>query len=238
MAARYEFKYLVDLDRRVSFQRVLASHLVPGEYVDSAGAYAVLSQYYDGATLPMYMEKISGVEQRLKVRLRTYGWSFDAAPTWFLEAKHKQGAHIAKRRILLERGTIDPVRTASWDALIGREHAGAFLQARDSVRLEPSAQIWYLREVLEAPGGGLRVTWDMSLRALHPGEPMRTELLYDDTRALLPDSEAVLEIKAAQTLPSWLSRAIRTHGLVSESFSKYVRAVDVLGLSRKVLTTC
>jgi hypothetical protein len=238
MGARYEFKYQVDLDRRVSLQRLFRHHLVPGEHTDDSGGYAVLSQYYDGPALPMYMEKIAGLEQRMKVRLRTYGWSFDAAPTWFLEAKHKQGAYIAKRRIALPRGTIDPLRPASWDALIGREHGGAFLQARENVRLEPSAQIWYLREVLEAPGGGLRITWDTCLRALHPGEPMRTALLYEDTRALLPDTDAVLEIKAAQTLPTWLSRAVRAHALVSESISKYVRAIDVLGLSRKVLTTC
>ena len=236
MSARLELKYLVDLDTRVAMQRVLSARLVPGDFVGAGGGYPVLSLYYDGATLPLYLDKIAGIERRVKVRLRTYAWNFEAGTPWFLEAKHKEGAAIAKRRLELPRGALDPMRPASWDRL-GPE-AAPFLHARESLALEPSVGVWYQREVLVAPAGDLRITWDTSIRALFPGEPMTRSLLYDGTRAVLDDSWAVLEIKAQQTVPVWLGELVRSAGIVAESVSKYVLAINTLGLSRKVLATC
>jgi hypothetical protein len=236
VSARLELKYLVPLEVRRALQPMLAERLLPGEFVDAGGAYPVLSLYYDGPGLPIYLEKLAGIERRMKVRLRTYGWSFDSAPRWFLEAKHKEGSAIAKRRLGLARGAIDPSRPATWDAL-GAASA-PFLEARERMQLEPVAQVWYQREVLVSAAGDLRVTWDTTIRALYPGEPMTTALLYEPARAVIPDQAAVLEVKAAQTLPSWLTRLIGRAELVPESISKYVRAVDALQLSRKVLTTC
>jgi hypothetical protein len=236
MGARLELKYMVDLDTRHVMQRVLCAHLVPGEFVGGGGAYPVLSLYYDGESLPLYMDKLAGVERRMKVRLRTYGWDFDGRAPLFLEGKHKEGSAIAKRRVLVPRGAIDPLLPETWDAL-GPE-AAPFLHARESLRLEPTVGIWYQRDVLVSPSGDLRVTWDTAIRALYPGEPMTNARLYDETRAVIDDSLAVLEIKARQTLPVWLSTLVRSAGIEAESISKYVRAVDTLGLSRKVLSTC
>jgi hypothetical protein len=236
MTARCELKYLVDLDTRLAMQRVLRARLVPGEFVGASGAYPVYSLYYDSASLQLYLDKLAGVERRVKVRLRAYVWSFDDGGPWFLEAKHKDGAAVAKRRLELAPGRIDPLRPASWDVL-GPE-ATPFLHARESLRLEATACVWYQREVLVSPAGDLRVTWDTALRALYPGEPMTRERLYDQTRAALDDTWAVLEIKAKQSLPAWLGELVRSAGLTSEPVSKYVRAVDTLGLSRKVLSTC
>ena len=84
----------------------------------------------------------------------------------------------------------------------------------------------------------LRLTWDTTIRALYPGEEMGAKLLYDGERAALPDRYAVIEVKAAQTLPHWLVELIQRASLVPESISKYVHAVNALGLSRKVLATC
>ncbi len=236
MSARLELKYMVDLRTRLWLAPLLRARLAPGEFVDAGGGYPVLSLYYDGAGLPLYLEKIAGIERRTKVRLRTYAWSFGSTQPWFLEGKHKDGNLIAKRRLEVPREQIDPLRPETWDAL-GPEGA-PFLHARESLRLEPVVQVWYVREVLVSAAGDLRVTWDSPIRALFPGEPMTSARLYDETRTVVPDSCAVLEIKARQTLPVWLAHLVRETGLVPETISKYVRSIDTLGLSRKVLSTC
>lgn len=240
MSARNEFKYLVDLDTRLAMQRVLSARLVPGEFADACGGYPVLSLYYDGAALPCYLDKVAGVERRVKVRLRTYSWSFaragEASPPWFLEAKHKDGPAVAKRRLTLAPGRIDPLRPASWDAL--GEQAAPFLHLREALRLEPVVQVWYQRAVLVSAAGDLRVTWDTPIRALFPGEPMTRARLYDPTRAPIDDAMSVLEIKVKQTLPSWLATLVGEANLSPESVSKYVRCIDSLRLSRKVMSTC
>ena len=53
-----------------------------------------------------------------------------------------------------------------------------------------------------------------------------------------PDRYAIVEIKSAQTFPHWLTELIQRASLVPESISKYVHAINALGLSRKVLATC
>jgi VTC domain-containing protein len=236
MAWRYELKYLVDQRAHAGVRQVLRARLLRGDFVDEAGGYPVLSQYYDGPGLPNYLDKIGGIERRSKVRLRTYAWRFGPEAAWFLEAKRKENASIAKQRLRVAPGGVDPLAPASWDAL--GEDAAPFLQARELDRLEPAAQVWYQREVLSSPDGELRVTWDELIRALYPGEAMTTALLYDEGRAVIPDATAVLEVKAAQVVPAWLSALVARASLATESVSKYVRAMIVLGLSRKVSATC
>jgi hypothetical protein len=237
MAGRFELKYLVDTRIQTALCQLMRARMLRGEFAEEDGTYHVLSQYYDGPGLPFYFDKIDGVESRVKVRLRTYGFGFGPHAPWFLELKRKQNAAISKLRIRLEPGSIDPFDPASWDA-IEHEDAAAFLAARDLMQLEPTAQIWYQREALADALGGLRITWDTTIRALWPGEVMSRALLYDPERVAVPDRWAVVEVKSAQTVPHWLTELIQRASLVPESVSKYVHAVNALGLSRKVLATC
>lgn len=237
MAGRFELKYLVDTRLQTALSQQMRTRMLRDEYVEQDGTYHVLSQYYDGPGLPFFFDKLDGVESRVKVRLRTYGFRFGEHAPWFLELKRKQNAAISKLRIRVEPGSIDPFDPTTWDA-VRHEEIGAFLAARDLMRLEPTAQVWYQREALADVEGGLRITWDTTIRALWPGEAMSRALLYDPERAAVPDRWAVIEVKSAQTLPHWLSELIQRASLVPESVSKYVHAVNALGLSRKVLATC
>jgi VTC domain len=235
--ARFEIKYLVDTRVQVALSRLMRARMLRGEHVEEDGTYHVLSQYYDGPDLPFYMDKIAGLESRVKVRLRSYGMRFGPDAPWFLELKRKDDAAVSKLRIELEPGSIDPVDPSSWDA-VKHEHIGAFLAARDLMQLGPSAQVWYQREALASADDLLRLTWDTTIRALYPGEEMGARVLYDAERAAIPDRWAVIEVKAAQTLPHWLVELIQRASLSPESVSKYVHAVNALGLSRRVLATC
>lgn len=236
MSWRYELKYLLDVREHHRLRALMAANLLRAEYVGEHGTYPVLSQYYDGENLPFYMDKVAGVERRLKVRLRTYGWKFDDSAPWFLEIKRKENASISKLRLTVEPGSLDPMRPESWSVLGDR--AAPFLRTHEVLRLQPTAQIWYQREALTSASGDLRVTWDELIRALYPGEPMTTDALYDPRRAVVADNFLVLEIKTAQTLPDWMTRLIRSASLNTQAVSKYVLGVNALELSRKVLHTC
>jgi hypothetical protein len=237
MAGRFELKYYVDARVQVALCALMRARMLRGEHVEQDGTYHVLSQYYDGPGLPFYFDKVAGLERRVKVRLRTYGTAFGPAAPWFLELKRKQNAAVSKLRLRLEPGSVDPSDPGSWDAVRDPEIA-PFLAARDLMQLEPTAQVWYQREALASADQGLRITWDTTIRALYPGERMGRRVLYDPEREAVPDRYAVVEIKAAQTFPRWLSELIRRASLVPESISKYVHAINALGLSRKVLATC
>jgi hypothetical protein len=235
--SRFELKYLVDTRVQVALCQVLRARMLRGEHVEADGTYHVLSQYYDGPGLPFYFDKLAGVESRLKVRLRSYGMRFGPDAPWFLELKRKQNAAVSKLRLALAPYSIDPFDPRSWNA-VRDERIAPFLAARDLMQLEPTAQVWYQREALASADDLLRLTWDTTIRALYPGEEMGGRVLYDGERAALSDRYAVIEVKAAQTLPHWLVELVQRASLVPESISKYVHAVNALGLSRKVLATC
>jgi hypothetical protein len=237
MAGRFELKYLVDSRVQVALCQLMRARMLRGEYVEEDGTYHVLSQYYDGPGLPFYFDKIAGLESRLKVRLRTYGTAFGPGAPWFLELKRKENAAVSKLRVRLEPGSIDPSDPGSWDA-VRDPQIEPFLAARDTMQLEPTAQVWYQREALASADDALRITWDSTIRALFPGETLDRRMLYDAERAAIPDRYVVVEIKAAQTFPHWLTELIQRASLVPESISKYVHAINALGLSRKVLATC
>jgi SPX domain protein involved in polyphosphate accumulation len=237
VAGRFELKYVVDTRVQLALGQVMRTRMLKGEFAMEDGTYHVLSQYYDGPGLPFYFDKLDGLEGRVKVRLRTYGLAFGPEAPWFLELKRKQNSSISKVRIQVEPGSIDPSDPGSWKA-IRDPRIGAYLAARDLMQLEPTAQVWYQREALASADDRLRITWDSTIRALFPGEAMDRRMLYDSERAAIPDRYAILEIKAAQTFPHWLTELIQRASLVPESVSKYVHAVNALGLSRKVLATC
>jgi hypothetical protein len=237
VAGRFELKYLVDSRVQVALCRLMRARMLRGEHVEQDGTYHVLSQYYDGPELPFYFDKVAGLESRLKVRLRTYGVAFGPGAPWFLELKRKQNAAISKLRLRLEPGSVDPSDPGSWDA-VRDPQIEPFLAARDLMQLEPTAQVWYQREALASADDALRITCDTTVRALYPGERMGRRMLYDVEREAIPDRHAVVEIKAAQTFPHWLTELIQRASLVPESISKYVHAMNALGLSRKVLATC
>ena len=237
MAGRFELKYLVDTRVQNALCQLMRARMLRGEHAMEDGTYHVLSQYYDGPGLPFYFDKLDGLESRVKVRLRTYGLSFGPQAPWFLELKRKQNSAISKLRVEVEPGTIDPSDPRSWDA-IRDPRIGAYLAARDLMQLEPTAQVWYQREALASADDRLRITWDSTIRALFPGEAMDRRMLYDSERAAIPDRYVIVEIKSAQTFPHWLTELIQRASLVPESISKYVHAVNALGLSRKVLATC
>lgn len=237
MAGRFELKYLVDTRVQHALCQLMRARMLRGEFVTEDGTYHVLSQYYDGPGLPFYFDKLDGLEARVKVRLRTYGLSFGPGAPWFLELKRKQNAAISKVRIEVEPGSIDPSDPRTWEA-IRDPRIGAYLAARDLMQLEPTAQVWYQREALASADDRLRITWDTTVRALFPGESLDRRMLYDPERAAIPDRYAIIEIKSAQTFPHWLTELIQRASLVPLSVSKYVHAVNALGLSRKVLATC
>ena len=237
MSWRYELKYLVDTRTQAQLEPLVGSRLVRGEHVGEDGSYPVLSQYFDGPDLPFYLDKVAGVESRVKFRMRTYGWKFDSSALWFLEIKRKENACVSKTRVPIPPGEVDPADPRTWDAL-DEATLGPFVAARDLLYLQPAAQVWYQRAVYQSPAGDLRVTWDTSSRALYPGESMRRGLLYDPLRAVFPDHLAVLEIKTAQTIPRWLAQIIRQVSLTPQAVSKYVLAMNALDLSRRMLATC
>jgi len=229
-AYRRELKFLVHHSVRSMLLERWRRFLVRAPFTNVHAVGPVLSLYYDSPELAFYREKQDGIRSRDKVRLRTYGRAFAAGQTTILEIKHRSGDGIRKLRYPLPDFEPDQLDPARW-RLDDPAMAAAFLALRERYRLRPSAQVYYQREAYQGVvESDLRVTFDSALVGLHPGERLTRELCLDRSRALLPDTVQILEVKSTVGIPGWVFEGVVAGELRQQTLPKYVSAVEALGL--------
>lgn len=228
---RHELKFLIHHSVRRLLLARWQRYLLPAAFTNRHAVEPVLSQYYDSPHLTFYREKLAGIRLRNKVRLRTYGRAFQRGRTTILEIKHRRDDRIRKLRYPIpdfDESQLDPAR---W-RLADPQLRSAFSELLERYRLRPSAQVYYQREAYRGlVEGDLRITFDTCLVGLHPGEKLTRELLFAPSRALLPDTLLILEVKATGEIPGWVHEGVVAAELQQQTLPKYVTAVEVLGLT-------
>ena len=225
---RQELKYLVHHGVAERLQQRWARYLVRAPFTDEYAVSPILSQYYDSPDLLFYQEKLAGVADRNKVRLRTYGYTRTPGVAGFIEIKQRVFDRIRKVRQPIHNfraGHLDP---ANWE-FDDRTFRDAFLRLLERHRLRPSAQVFYLREAYQgAVEEDVRITWDRNLMGLYPGEKINRASLDDHSRYLMPETLVVLELKATHGFPRWAHEGILAAELRQRTIPKYITAVEVL----------
>jgi hypothetical protein len=229
---RYEIKYLVPSIDIPALREEFAGRL---DY-DSHGAnggYGVWSVYYDTTGLRFYWEKIEGLKFRRKLRIRHYGdrFSINEDTTVYVEIKQRVNKVTQKRRVAL------PYRLAR-QLCDGREmveHGPAqrafleeVLELVCGLDLRPVAVTGYQREAFVGRDAdvGLRVTLDHRVR----GRDRDFHLGADaENRLIVPGKLCVLEIKANERVPYWLTDLAARSNMSVVRMSKYCQSVEAFG---------
>lgn len=229
---RYEIKYLVAESDVPRIREELAARMQTDSF-GAEGAYGVYSVYYDTRDLRFYWEKIEGLRFRRKLRIRHYGetgCATDGSPV-FVEIKQRVNRVTQKRRIRLR--LCEARRLCSGDTTI--EHSaeqesfvreiGRLVSALD---LQPVATTGYRREAFVGEGAdlGLRVTIDHRVvgrdRDFHPAAP-------SENRFVIPRGTSVVEVKANERVPYWITDLTARMNLSVVRMSKYCQSVEVFG---------
>jgi hypothetical protein len=233
---RFEYKYLVPPDLMPALRRMMIPFLrfdayaQPGEVRD----YSVRSIYYDTAGLKYYREKLSGLKNRKKLRLRGYGEAATEETRVFLEIKRKHENTVSKDRApVLFRDIGEMLRTGAAERFVKGSEAfpnadgdgRRFLYHLFRETLRPVVLIVYEREAYFGKfDRTLRVTVDKNLRsALFPA-PER--LFFEESILSANLNSYILEVKYHEWFPSWLADILRSLRLQRQSFSKYCSCVD------------
>lgn len=227
---RFELKYLITLQKAEELKSALRAYLIPDEYGNKNGSYALTSLYYDSPDLRCYWEKENGIKFRRKLRIRRYGTGnvLTKETPVFLEIKQRVDRVTQKRRALLSYG--EALRLCN-DRQIP-EHAPEDQAVLEEIyaflwqyNLRPISIVRYDRQAFIGTKYdlGLRVTFDTSLsfqsRPLHLHE-QPTDLL------MLPANQVVMEIKVNERMPNWLTEMIAAHNLQMVRISKYCRSIE------------
>lgn len=232
---RSEYKYYIHNSIVDELRRDILPYLDYDSYLhpDKKKEYTVRSVYLDSPSMKCYHEKLAGVEQRAKFRIRTYDIP-DENSRCFVEIKRKRGDYIAKDRVPVLIKNLDSFLTRQDFSLIDsptgnkeqyEQGARNFFYYFLSCNLKPVAVINYDREPFECKfGTGLRITFDKNIRAF-PASSFSE--LYVEQDMLFPVPEVfVFEVKFYNSLPLWLPDILRKYDVYRTSASKYTLSVD------------
>lgn len=234
---RFEIKYLVPQDQADELRVELRRHMDDDAYSGDRG-YPITSVYYDTARLTFYWEKVEGLKFRRKLRVRHYGTADDLTPdsTVFVEIKQRVNRVTQKRRVVLPYR--DALRLCSPEGYDPEGEVGprerAFLDEVSTLvgelDLRPTVTTGYHREawVGREADLGLRVTLDHRLRGRDRDFHLASE---SPDQLVLPARLAVLEIKADERVPAWVTDLTARMSLDVVRISKYCQSVQAFGLA-------
>ncbi|MBW4703155.1 MULTISPECIES: polyphosphate polymerase domain-containing protein [unclassified Micromonospora] len=229
---RYEIKYLVETTKVPALRAALAARMTPDAH-GGDGGYGVWSVYYDTTDLRFYWEKIEGLKFRRKLRVRHYGDRSGVTDdgTVHVEIKQRVNRVTQKRRIAV------PYRVARQlcDERVMIEHDPSqrgfveeVLGLVSGLDLRPVAMTGYQREAFvgQAADLGLRVTLDHRVR----GRDRDFHLGADaENRLIIPASKSIVEVKANERVPYWLTDLAGRAELSVVRVSKYCQSVEAFG---------
>lgn len=218
---RHELKFYITRTQYEVLSRTLRGALkLDPNAARNGGSYHIRSLYFDTAFDDAYYDKIDGVKDRDKYRIRIYNLRDKEV---FLECKTKVGSLISKRsakipKILAEQIiACDPTGLEQSDSGLLRD---VYRQMRTRL-LHPVVIVDYEREAYLHPAEEVRITFDMRLRSGLGSIDLFNP--YVPTVPVLDHDQTILEIKYNRLLPPYIAELISfaCPEAVQSAISKY-----------------
>jgi hypothetical protein len=226
MRYRHELKYYIPSAEAFVLTQRMASILKYDKNSNQTGYY-VTSLYFDDMFFDSYYQKIEGVYEREKFRIRIYNYSSDFIK---LELKKKIASYVKKdsERISYEqyqnivRGNGCSLSEATDDH---KSLLNKFLIQCKIKKLSPVVIVDYLRHVF-VDSGDLRISFDHDLR-VSTGD---NDLFFPNPSYLrvLSQDLVIMEIKYSTYLPAHIHALLNSAKAQYCSISKYVMCLDRL----------
>lgn len=227
---RFEFKYIIP--RRVAERMIpeLLSFMAWDPYVITNDYYEVNSLYYDSLSFKNYYEKLNGIRDRAKPRIRAYYKETEKNENFFFEIKRKYGDIIVKdRSAVAKKDYIDFMNDKfrsyrQLSALKDNDEMEDFLYLVERHQMRPVVLVAYKRKPLVGKKDpSFRVTFDYEIESAHPDG-----FKFEGNYRKVSGDFVVLEVKYNGTLPYWFYAIIEEYKLERGSYSKYCESIPVI----------
>lgn len=214
---RHEFKHQISPGEDLVLSQRLRKLFLHDKYADPGGSYRITSLYFDTPYDSAYKEKLDGVDNREKFRLRYYG-----TDTSFirLEKKFKRKGLCGKRSASLIQDQAEKILRGDYEFLL-KSADPLLIELYSKIRgkgLRPKTIVCYDREAFVYAPGNVRITLDRNLyTGLGSIDFLNTEI--KGIKAM--DSSRVLEVKYDEFLPELVRMAVQVPGRQAGACSKY-----------------
>lgn len=212
---RHEYKHLLSLADYYALKMRLDAIMQRDAHAGATGEYQIRSLYFDNYFDKALNEKIDGVNDREKFRLRLYNGDRN---TVFLEKKSKREGLSMKRqaRITPEAAEKLIAGDIAWMRLDGRDLVLELYAKLESQLLRPKVIVDYTREPYTFPAGNVRVTIDRDIRT-----GIKCTDFFKDISTVSASGEIILEVKYDEYLPDIVKMAVQLGERNATAFSKY-----------------
>ena len=216
---RHELKYHITPAEMTVLRGVLRPLMQLDPNGNERNEYHIRSLYFDTINDDALEEKIVGVGNRKKYRIRIYNFSDRVIK---LECKSKYGDLISKQSVTIPRDLAEQLIAGDPDGLQRMRHPlfhDVFREMRTRL-LRPAVIVDYVREAYIHPAEEVRITFDKQLRTgLYSSDMFNPSL---PTYPVFDDPVEILEVKYVEFLPSYLQSVLSGITAQRSAVSKYV----------------
>ena len=216
MNYRHEVKHLISPADAAAVRANLSAVASLDPQAAGQGYYRIRSLYFDDPLDTALHEKLDGVNERRKYRIRYYNDDLDYI---VLECKMKRdgvGCKPQERLTLLETRRI-LAGDVAWMITSGRPLLAALYVDMKTRRLAPKTVVAYKRVPFVYAPGNVRVTIDWGIRTGAPRDFLNPQGLT----LPIDDDVTLLEVKWDEYLPGIIRKAAALKSRAPTAFSKY-----------------
>ena len=215
---RHELKYFLSYTDYLNLQKRLSATVPRDPNAGESGEYFIRSLYFDDPYNAALAEKLDGVDDRDKFRLRFYNMDSSRVK---LERKRKTNGFICKDSLSLTKAECDAILNREYGFLLKRDDPFAHVMFTEFVtrQLRPCVIVDYVREPFVFPYEDVRITFDTKIRT-----GMRsTDLFNPDvpTYPVIDNDCPVLEVKFNKALPREIHTILQSYSPLRSQVSKY-----------------
>jgi len=231
--SRFEFKYIIKKSISKTIQNEVRNFTREDTFVDKKSTYFVRSLYFDNNLFSNFNEKIDGIKNRHKFRIRTYVDYKDLHTPLFLEMKGRNNERTYKIRTKIEKNDLNLFYKHKDLSDLKKKYLNNKLVEQylfDSYRkkIVPKVLIDYTRLPLMSKNGlYFRLTFDSDIKACQSNSIFSN---INNWKTCIPGND-ILEVKFDLTIPPWFHRIIQSYELKRVSVSKFVLGMEATNLA-------
>ena len=218
MDFRHEWKHEINASDMISIRHRLRAVAKPDPHAID-GKYLIRSLYFDDISDKALREKIDGVNQREKFRIRYYNGDTSLI---HLEKKSKRNGLGHKDTAVLSAAEAQAIVDGDidWMPASDRPLVQELYCKMKSKRLRPKTIVDYTREPFVFAAGNVRVTLDYNIRT-----GLKCTDFLNTNCVTIPagDAPIILEVKWDGFLPDIIRDAVQLNDRRAFAFSKYAQ---------------
>ena len=218
---RHEYKFLISPNAARLLKLRLPHIMGRDPHAGPTGQYTIRSLYFDDPNFTAFRDKVDGVDNRTKYRIRCYNGDTSRCR---LERKEKKG-HLtrktgqsitAQEALALQSRTFPPADGLCEELRLLCDASG----------LRPMVLVDYDRTPFVCAAGNTRITLDENLRT----RPYCADL-FDTAKSMMPvleDNQVILEVKFDDYLPGYLRDALADIPKIPMAISKFAMCLNLI----------